>query len=168
MANEFDENQAKPTVYVRAGKDANPEEVQAAIKEFSRLARADANVESIIPPPHRWVYVDLKGNWLGLRVEPEDKTRSEAFKDAVEKEERWYNRQERKWMFRTQHGALLFHLLQALCPDHDLILEEDNSLVIKTILSGPSLFISENPKPGKEAPKGVVVGKIGSIEDWSK
>lgn len=122
--------------------------------------------EEIIPSPHRWVMIDLKGNWLGLRVEPEDKERSEAFKDAIPKEERWYNRQERKWMIRTEHGALLFDLLKALCPEHILILENDNSVMIRSILAGPSLYIS--PSEEKALPAGQMVGKIGSLEDWSK
>jgi hypothetical protein len=140
------------------------------IEDFPKNERGELLIpaERIIPPPHQWIMIDLKGNWLGLRVEPEDKVRSEAFKDAISKEDRWYNRQERKWMFRTQYGALLFELMKSLCPDHVLILEEGNAQIIRSILVGPSLFALQKDQKDQKLPQGYIVGKIGNLEDWSK
>jgi hypothetical protein len=119
--------------------------------------------EEIIPEPYRWAYLDLRGNWLGLRVEPEDKERSEAFKDAVPKEERWYHRQERKWMFRALHGSVLFELLKVMCPKHLLIFEAESADVIKSLLMGPGR--AEGQKI--EIP-GLGQGRVeGTLEDLS-
>lgn len=123
----------------------------------------DSQGEQIIPQPYSWVYVDLKGNWLGLRVEPEDKSRSEAFKDAVNKGERWYNRQERKWMFRARNGALLFELLKTFCPDHALILEEESGEVIRSLLFGPGIVEGKKVEiPG--LPQGMILGKMSELD----
>lgn len=119
-------------------------------------------MEQIIPQPYSWVYVDLKGNWLGLRVEPEDKARSEAFKDSIGKEERWYNRQERKWMFRAKNGALLLELLKTFCPNHLLIIDTESDEVIRSLLLGPGY--AEGGKveiPG--LPQGRNLGKLSDI-----
>jgi len=119
-------------------------------------------MEEIIPQPYKWAYLDLKGNWLGLRVEPEDKERSEAFKDAVPKEERWYNRQERKWMFRAMHGSLLFELLKSMCPQHLLIFEGGSADVIKSLLMGPGKAVGHKVDiPG--LPQGRIEGTLENL-----
>jgi hypothetical protein len=130
--------------------------------EIQKTPRGPLGEELIIPQPYKWVYLDLKGNWLGLRVEPEDKARSEAFKDAVPKEERWYNRQDRKWMFRAQHGALLFALLQSMCPAHLLIFERESADVIKSLLMGPGRATGQEIViPG--LPTGRIEGNIEAL-----
>lgn len=123
--------------------------------------------EEIIPEPYKWIYIDLKGNWLGLRVEPENKERSEAFKDAIAKDQRWYHRQDRKWMFRTEHGSLLLELLKVFCPEHVLIIEEESDAVIRTLLMGPGDLWGEKVEiPGLH--QGRILGPMKNISAGGK
>lgn len=108
---------------------------------------------------YHWVYFDYKRGWVGVRIEPEDRDRSDAIKRTIPEEDRMYLRDRRTWIFRPKYAPQIIEIIRNHCAGFQVILQTENFDLLRLVLLGSAVLTETNPISRTEYAETAPIGK---------